>query len=85
MAYLRARFMARKLCIQYPGAIYHAMNCSHHQVRIFCDDADRKMFLTTLAEGCDETGWQVHSYCLMTNPRMRPASAPSVLRPWLRP
>jgi hypothetical protein len=22
------------------------------------------MFLATLAEGCDKTGWQIHSYCL---------------------
>ena len=51
--------MARKLRIQYPGAIYHVMNRSDHQERVFCDDADRKAFLATLAEGCDKTGWEV--------------------------
>jgi hypothetical protein len=59
--------MARKLRMQYPGPIYHLMNRGDHQERIFCDDADWKMFLASLAEGCDKTGWQVHSYCLMTN------------------
>jgi REP element-mobilizing transposase RayT len=43
------------------------MNRGDHQERIFCDDDDRKMLLATLAEGCDKTGWQIHSYCLMTN------------------
>ena len=43
--------MARKLRIQYPGAIYHVMNRGDHQEQIFCDDDDREMFLATLAEG----------------------------------
>jgi REP element-mobilizing transposase RayT len=59
--------MARKLRIQYPGAIYHVMNRGDHQERIFCDDEDRKVFLATLAEVCDKTRRQIHSYCLMTN------------------
>ena len=63
MAYQGARFMARKLRIQYPGAIYHVMNRGDHQERIFRDDDDRKVFLASLAEGCGKIGWQVHSYC----------------------
>ena len=59
--------MARKLRIQYPGAIYHVMNRGGHRERIFCDDQDQQLFLSTLAEGCQKTGWQVHSFCLMFN------------------
>ena len=59
--------MARKLRIQYPGAIYHVMNRGDHRERIFCDDRDRQIFLSTLAEGCEKTDWQIHSYCLMLN------------------
>ena len=55
--------MARRLRIQYPGAIYHVMNRGDHQERIFRDDDDRKVFLASLAEGCGKIGWQVHSYC----------------------
>ncbi len=47
--------MARKLRIQYPGAIYHVMNRGDHQETIFCDDDDRKLFVATLAEGCQKT------------------------------
>ena len=47
--------MARKLCIQYPGAIYHAMNRGDHQEVIFCGDDDRELFLRAL--GCAR-GWR---------------------------
>ena len=59
--------MARKLRIQYPGAIYHVMNRGDRREAIFADEADRRRFLETLAEACQKTGWQVHAYCLMSN------------------
>jgi putative transposase len=59
--------MARKLRIQYPGAIYHVMNRGDHREPIFKDDADRERFLATLGEACRKTGWQVLAYCLMPN------------------
>src|SRR5437867_8578865 len=34
---------------------------------IFKDDADRELFLATLAECCAKTDWQVHALCLMPN------------------
>jgi REP element-mobilizing transposase RayT len=61
------RDMARKLRVQYPGAIYHVMNRGDRREPIFKDDQDRRLFLTTLAEACEKTGWQVHSLCLMGN------------------
>ena len=51
--------MARKLRIEYPGAIYHVMNRGDRKEPIFRDDQDRQLFLTTLAEGYRKTGWQV--------------------------
>jgi putative transposase len=59
--------MARKVRIQYPGAIYHIMNRGDRRDPIFLDDKDRKIFLKTLEEVCLKTGWQVHAYCLMPN------------------
>ncbi len=61
------RFMARKLRIQYPNAIYHVMSRGDHSEEIFRDDTDRHRFLSTLGECCQKTGWQVHSFCLMSN------------------
>jgi len=48
--------MARKVRIQYPGAIYHVMNRGDHQERLFRNHDHRQMFLATVAEGCDKTG-----------------------------
>ncbi len=59
--------MARKLRVQYPGAIYHLMNRGDRREPIFKDDEDRRCFLETLGEACTKTGWQVHAYCLMLN------------------
>src|SRR5216110_1082292 len=59
--------MARKLRVQYPGAIYHLMNRGDRREPIFKDDADRRRFLETLGEACARTSWQVHAYCLMSN------------------
>ena len=59
--------MARKVRVQYPGAIYHVMNRGDHRESIFCDDDDRRVFLSTLEEACQKTAWQIHSVCLMSN------------------
>ncbi len=59
--------MARKLRVQYPGAIYHVMNRGDRREPIFKDDQDHRRFLETLGEACNKTGWQVHAYCLMLN------------------
>jgi REP element-mobilizing transposase RayT len=59
--------MARKLRVEYPGAIYHVMNRGDRREEIFKDDKDRERFLETLGEVCAKTGWRVHALCLMGN------------------
>jgi putative transposase len=59
--------MARKLRVQYPGAIYHVMSRGDHSDIVFRDTHDHDLFLGTLAEACGKTDWQVHTYCLMCN------------------
>lgn len=59
--------MARKLRVEYPGAIYHVMNRGDRREPIFKDDVDRRRFLETLGEVCGKTDWQVLAYCLMPN------------------
>jgi len=53
--------MARKLRVEYPGAIYHVMNRGDRREAIFKDDVDRQRFLQTLGEACAKTEWQVHA------------------------
>ena len=59
--------MARKLRVEYPGAIYHVMNRGDRREPIFLDDADRVRFVQTLGEACVKTDWQLHAWCLMEN------------------
>ena len=59
--------MARKLRIEYPGAVYHVMNRGDRRAAIFRVAADYVLFLQTLTEACAKAGWQVHAYCLMPN------------------
>jgi hypothetical protein len=50
--------MARKVRVEYPGAIYHVMNRGDRQKPIFEDEEDRRRFLDALSEVCLKTGWQ---------------------------
>ena len=59
--------MARKLRVEYPGAVYHGMNRGDRGAAIFRDDQDRQLLLSTLGEACGKTGWEVHALCLMGN------------------
>ena len=59
--------MARKLRVEYAGAIYHVLNRGDRREPIFRDDEDGQRFLATLGEACGKTGWQVHALCLMSN------------------
>ena len=44
--------MARKLRVEYAGAIYHVMNRGDRRELIVMDDADRQRFVDTLGEAC---------------------------------
>jgi putative transposase len=59
--------MARKLRVQYSGALYHVLSRGDRREPIFKDDQDRLCFMECLAAVCAKTGWQVHAYCLMPN------------------
>jgi len=74
--------MPRQVRIEFPGATYHVMCRGDRREWIFEDDADRKMFLATLAEAIHRTGLLFHGYVLMGNHYdwCAPAHQPSGLR-----
>jgi putative transposase len=47
--------MARKLRVEYEGAIYHVMNRGDRREPIFRCDEDRLLFLQTLEQTCQKT------------------------------
>ena len=59
--------MPRPPRIEFAGAIYHVMNRGDHLEPIFQADHDRELFLKTLSESCQSSGWWIHGYVLMKN------------------
>ena len=59
--------MPRKERMEYAGGVYHVMDRGDRLEVIYEDDRDREMFLHTLGQACERTGWRVHSYVLMGN------------------
>ena len=59
--------MARKLRMQFPGAIYHITLRGVGRCNIFLDDRDRERFLKRLADGVELDEVRVYMFCLMSN------------------
>jgi hypothetical protein len=65
---LRRKFVcvARKLRVEYPGAVHHVVNRGDRREPIFKSDQDRALCFNTLAESCQKTDWEVHALCQET-------------------
>ena len=59
--------MARKLRVQFEGAIYHVTIRGVERRRIFDDDADRERFLTRLGDAVAEYGVRLYLFACMRN------------------
>ena len=59
--------MARKIRIEYAGAAYHVMARGNQGRDIYADDRDRKLWLETLGQACEKTGWRIHAWVMMNN------------------
>jgi putative transposase len=49
------------------AGVYHVLNRGNYRTDIFRSDKAKAAFLKCLGEACQQTGWQVHAWCLMTN------------------
>ena len=59
--------MARRLRIEYPGALHHVINCGSYRRDLFDSVGAAEAFLVTLFQAADKFGWRVHAYVLMPN------------------
>jgi REP element-mobilizing transposase RayT len=59
--------MARKIRIEYAGAVYYMMARGNQGRDVYADDRDRKLGLETPAEACEKTGWRLHAWVMMNN------------------
>src|SRR5262245_51693176 len=59
--------MSRRPRLQFPGAIYHVMSRGNRKLRIFDDDDERRVFMTTVDRAVWQYGVRVFAWCLMPN------------------
>ncbi len=59
--------MARKLRMEFPGAVYHVINRGNYRGDIFATAGARGAFLKCLWAACEKSGWRLHAYVLMRN------------------
>lgn len=59
--------MARKLRLEFPGAIYHVINRGNRRVGTFDDERTRDAFEMCLFEACERSKWVLHAYVVMSN------------------
>lgn len=59
--------MARKLRIEYPGALYHVINRGNYRHDVFASVGAAEAYRRTMAEATALHGWRVHAYVIMHN------------------
>lgn len=59
--------MARPLRVCVAGGVYHLIARGNARGDVYRDDADRSLFLETLAHTVARFDWICHAYCLMDN------------------
>src|ERR1043166_624960 len=59
--------MARRLRIQYEGALYHVINRGNYQRDVFETAGAAQAFVTTLEEASAQNDWRVPAYVVMRN------------------
>jgi REP element-mobilizing transposase RayT len=59
--------MARRLRIQYEGALYHIINRGNYRRDLFSAQGAAWAFNALLCETCARHGWRLHAYVVMRN------------------
>jgi REP element-mobilizing transposase RayT len=61
--------MPRQVRIEFPGAFYHVMARGNHLDPIFLSPKgqDQELFLKTLGDACEQTGFRIWAWVLMNN------------------
>jgi REP element-mobilizing transposase RayT len=59
--------MARKLRLEYEGAVYHVIARGNYRADVFGEERTKAAFLKCLGQACEKSGWVVHAWCVMSN------------------
>ncbi|MEZ5278135.1 MAG: transposase [Opitutaceae bacterium] len=57
--------MARRLRIEYPGAVYHVLNRGKSCRGLFRDSTEAQVFVTTVEEAVSIYQWRLHAFAVM--------------------
>jgi putative transposase len=57
--------MARKLRLEFPGAIYHVINRGNYRSWVFRTEGAKQAFEACLADAATRSSWVVHAYVIM--------------------
>jgi len=59
--------MARKLRLEFPGAIYHILSRGNYRSWIFREEKTRAAFEAALFQACGRSAWLLHAFAIMGN------------------
>jgi REP element-mobilizing transposase RayT len=59
--------MARKVRLEYAGALYHVINRGNYRQDIFAEDGARLSFEKAIFEACTKARWRLHAFVIMSN------------------
>ena len=59
--------MARKLRLEFPGAIYHVINRGNYRDYVFKTPGARQAFEDCVFAACERSGWLLHAFVIMGN------------------
>lgn len=59
--------MARKLRVQFEGAVYHVISRGNYRAHVFSLEKTKAAFLKCLNEAAEKAGWVIHGWCVMSN------------------
>ena len=59
--------MARPLCIELSGGLYHVTLRDDRREEIYFSEVDRQAWLELCSQVCERLNWRCHAYCQMTN------------------
>jgi len=59
--------MARKLRLEFPGAVYHVINRGNYRTDVFAAETTKAAFEACLFAACEKFGWVLHAYVVMRN------------------
>jgi putative transposase len=59
--------MARKLRLEFPGALYHVINRGNYRADVFAAERTKEAFAACVFEACAKADWRLHAYVIMRN------------------